>query len=148
MARTRDRRELHFSVAGTAEAERPYRTTYISPAFPAWKRALVEREITRAPDLLVIDSVAEWNCRSCGETGRYLFMEGEGPLCLGCAKLDHLVFLPRGDADLTRRAKDLSGLYAVVVRFSRVRKRYERQGLFVEPGALEGARAGEGGKGR
>jgi len=56
-----------------------------------------------------------------------------------CADLDHLVFLGRGDAALTRRATRYSGLWAVVVRFSRARKRYERQGVLVEPEALEKA---------
>ena len=41
-------------------------------------------------------------------------MEGPGPLCLACAELDHLVFLGRGDAALTRRAKAASKLWAVV----------------------------------
>jgi hypothetical protein len=56
-----------------------------------------------------------------------------------CADLDHLVFLPRGDAALTRRAKKSSSLSAVVVRFSRARGRYERQGILVEDQALERA---------
>jgi len=60
---------------------------------------------------------------------------------LSCADLDHLVFLSRGDTALTRRAKKASSLSAVVVRFSRTRKRYERQGLLVEQPALEGAEA-------
>lgn len=46
-----------------------------------------------------------------------------------------------GDAKLTRRAKERSAVHAVVVRFSRTRKRYERQGLLVQPAALESARA-------
>jgi hypothetical protein len=37
---------------------------------------------------------------------------------------------------LTRRAKARSGRTAVVVRFSKSRGRYERQGLLVEPQAL------------
>jgi hypothetical protein len=45
--------------------------------------------------------------------------------------------LPSGEAALTRRAKKASGLSAVVVRWSRTRKRYERQGLLVENAALE-----------
>jgi hypothetical protein len=49
------------------------------------------------------------------------------------------VFLPAGDAALTRRAKHNSRLSAVVVRFSRARKRYERQGILVEEDALERA---------
>lgn len=78
-------------------------------------------------------------CADCGEElgkGRFLRMEGRRPLCLSCADLDHLVFLPRGDAALTRRAGKYSTLRAVVVRFSRSRKRYERQGVLVEEAAL------------
>ena len=56
-----------------------------------------------------------------------------------CADLDHLVFLGAGDAALTRRAKKASVLSAVVVRWSRSRKRYERQGILVEEPALEQA---------
>jgi len=70
-----------------------------------------------------------------------LFMEGAGPLCMDCADLGHLVFLPAGDAALSRRAKQASRLSAVVVRFSRARKRYERQGILVEEAALEQAEA-------
>ena len=70
-----------------------------------------------------------------------LTMEDRGPLCLGCADLGHLVFLPSGDAALTRRARKASGLSAVVVRFSRARRRYERQGILVEEEALEQAEA-------
>jgi len=66
-------------------------------------------------------------------------MEDTGPICMTCADMDHLVFLPSGDAALTRRAKKASGLSAVVVSFSRSRKRYERQGLLVEPDALDQA---------
>jgi hypothetical protein len=44
--------------------------------------------------------------------------------------------LPTGDALLSRRVKAKSTRCAVVVRFSRSRRRYERQGLLVEPLAL------------
>jgi hypothetical protein len=66
-------------------------------------------------------------------------MEKERPLCLACADLDYLVYLPAGDPALSRRSRKHSTLSAVVVRFSRARKRYERQGLLVEPAALERA---------
>ena len=69
--------------------------------------------------------------------GEFLFLDGEQALCVSCADLDHLEYLPRGDAALTRRAKKYSGLSAVVVRFSRSRGRHERQGLLVEVTALE-----------
>ena len=60
-------------------------------------------------------------------------------LCLACADLNHLIFLPSGDAALTRRARKHSTLSAVVLKWSRARKRYERQGLLVEEQAIEQA---------
>jgi len=63
-------------------------------------------------------------------------MENEVPICMNCAGLGDLVFLPAGDARLTRLVKVKSQRVAVVVRFSRSRKRYERQGLLVEEPAL------------
>ncbi|MEK6325114.1 MAG: DUF2293 domain-containing protein [Acidobacteriota bacterium] len=84
----------------------------------------------------------------CGECGRDLLkgnlirLQGEkGALCLECADLDHLEFLPRGDAAITRRSTKYSRLWAVVVEWSRSRKRYERQGILAEPGAIERALA-------
>ncbi len=62
-----------------------------------------------------------------------------GALCLACADLDHLVFLPAGDTAVTRRARKHSTLAAVVLKWSQARKRYERQGLLVEAQALEQA---------
>ena len=64
-----------------------------------------------------------------------------GALCLTCADLDHLLFLSSGDAALTRRARQHSTLAAVVLKWSRARKRYERQGLLVEEHALARAEA-------
>ena len=83
------------------------------------------------------------SCSECGEElGRRAWItlvEHQGALCLSCADLDHLVFLPSGDAALTRRARKHSTLAALVLRWSRARKRYERQGLLVEAQALERA---------
>jgi len=86
--------------------------------------------------LVVIQPIRDWACADCGGTGDLLRMTDAGPLCLACADLDHLEFLPAGDAALTRRATKASGLSAVVVRWSRSRKRYERQGVLVEEQAL------------
>ena len=63
-------------------------------------------------------------------------MQRDQPLCLACADLDNLEFLPAGDTALSRRARKYSSLAAVVVRFSRARNRYERHGLLVTPDAL------------
>jgi hypothetical protein len=65
-----------------------------------------------------------------------LVVEGGAPRCLDCADLGHLVFLPRGDAALTRRSREESALSAVVVRFNRRKGRYERQGVLVEEAGL------------
>jgi hypothetical protein len=86
--------------------------------------------------LVVIQPIRDWSCAECGGSGDLLRMEDVGPLCLSCADLDHLVFLPAGDTALTRRATKASSLSAVVVRWSRSRKRYERQGVLVEDHAL------------
>lgn len=82
-------------------------------------------------------------CGECGEDlgpKAWITLAGDkGALCLGCADLDHLVFLSSGDAALTRRARKHSTLVAVVLKWSRARKRYERQGLLVETQGLEKA---------
>jgi len=96
----------------------------------------------RSADLVVVSPLSDWTCAACGGTdGGWLVMEDRGPLCMSCADLAHLVFLPSGDAALTRRARRHSGLSAVLVRFSRARKRWERQGVLVEEAAIERAEA-------
>jgi hypothetical protein len=79
-------------------------------------------------------------CFECGQElprKSFLRLEADKPLCLGCVDLDRLEFLGRGDAAVTRRAKKHSTLWAVVVEWSRARKRYERQGILVEPEAID-----------
>ncbi len=83
-------------------------------------------------------------CDECREElppGSFSRLEAGDAHCLACADLDHLVFLPRGDAALTRRAAKHSGLSAVVVRWSPARKRYERHGILVDEEALARAEA-------
>lgn len=136
VARTPDRRPLRFSLVGVPEIERAYRTEWLSPDLPDTRRERILQREAQPPDLVVISPLKEWTCGRCGGTGDFLIMQDDTPLCLRCARLDHLVFLPSGDAGLTRRARKASATSAVVVRFSRSRKRYERQGLLVEPAAL------------
>jgi hypothetical protein len=139
LAATRDHRPLRFSSDGNTATEAACRTHWISPELSEAKRGRLTERQSRAPDLVVIEPVKEFTCTGCGDTGPYLIMEDPGPLCLTCADLDHLVFLPAGNAALSRRAKSASVLSAVVVRWSRSRKRYERQGILVEEAALEHA---------
>lgn len=94
-------------------------------------------------DLKVFITRRDATCDECGaDLGRKAWItlrEDKGALCLSCADLDHLLFLPAGDAALTRRSRKYSTLVAVVLRWSPRRKRYERQGLLVEEAALEQA---------
>lgn len=86
----------------------------------------------------------ETKCAECGRElfdGNLLRMEDNRPLCLDCADLGHLEFLGSGNTALTRRATKHSPLRAVVVRWARARKRYERQGILVTPEAIEQAEA-------
>jgi hypothetical protein len=99
----------------------------------------VAKPHSRPSELVVVLPVKKWTCTSCGGTGDLLKMEDGRPLCVDCADLGHLVFLPSGDAALTRRAKRISGPSAVVVRWSRTRERYERQGILAEAEAIERA---------
>jgi hypothetical protein len=139
LARNRGGQPLRFSVSGQEGIERAYRTHWVSPELSEQKRQRLAERQSRPPDLVAIVPLGDWTCSQCGGTGGFLLMEEPGPMCLACADLDHLVFLPAGDATLSRRAKKASRLSLVVVRFSRARKRYERQGILVEEAALERA---------
>ncbi len=93
-------------------------------------------------ELKVFISSRESKCDVCGEDlghGAWIVLQGEdkGVACLSCADLEHLVFLPSGDTALTRRSRKHSKLAAIVLKWSKARKRYERQGLLVENEALE-----------
>jgi hypothetical protein len=99
--------------------------------------------MVKTADLKVFISTRDATCDECDENlGRKAWITltktGEA-LCLSCADLDHLIFLPSGDAALTRRSRKYSTLSAVVLKWTRARKRYERQGLLVESRALEQA---------
>jgi len=89
--------------------------------------------------LTVYITTRESQCDECKEDlGRHAWitLDNGRAVCLACADLEHLVFLPSGDAALTRRARKHSRLSAIVIKWSRARKRYERQGLLVEDEAL------------
>jgi hypothetical protein len=141
VARTPQRQALRFSVSGNPTIERLYCTHWVSPELSEKKRERLAEKASRAPNLVVIQPLdREWSCHKCGNSGDLLIMENPGPACLRCAGLDDLEFLPAGHALLTRRAKAKSARSAVVVRFSKTRRRYERQGLLVEPHAIASAR--------
>jgi hypothetical protein len=134
-------RPLKVSASGDPEIERIFTTRWVSE-LPERKQQKVIEKAAAPKEIVVFSTLRDSKCSECQEDlpkGSFLTMENGGPLCLECADLDHLEYLPRGDAALTRRSGKYSALRAVVVRFSRSRGRYERQGILVEPAALEKA---------
>lgn len=137
IARTPSRQTLRFSESGDPTIEKLYRTHWISGELSQKERGRLVERASHAPELVVIQPLNEtWTCHRCGGTGDLLIMESPGPACLRCTGLDDLEFLPAGDALLTRRVKAKSATHAVVVRFSKTRRRYERQGMLVEQRTL------------
>jgi hypothetical protein len=143
-----NRRELQFSKSGDPNIECAYRTHYISPVLSAKKQQKIQEKLSKPPELVVLIITQDGQCSRCQKAlGRssFLYREGDQSLCLGCAGLDELIFLPSGNARLTRQVKSECTRYFVVLKFSRARKRYERQGLLVEEQGLEKARQKLGG---
>ncbi len=136
VARSVGREPLRFSKSGDAAIELAYRTHWISPTLAEKARAHIEQRASAPPELVAVEASREWKCHRCSATGPMLVMEAEGTACLGCLGLGDLVWLPSGDATVTRRARKASARSLAVVRWSKARKRYERIGLLVEPAAL------------
>jgi len=122
--------------------EQAFRQHFISPQLPEKKLEKLREKVNAPAPPTVFSIVKASKCSQCNQElwkGELLTMQGNQALCMECADLDHLVYLGSGDAALTRRATRHSSLWAVVVRFSRSRGRYERQGVLVQPEALEKA---------
>jgi hypothetical protein len=134
--------ELRFTPDAEPELEKLFRTHYVAPELGEAKQKKLVEKAGQAKQPVVFDNLRPSTCSECGteiDKGDFLYMEGGQPLCLACGGFGGFEFLLAGDTALTRRAGKYSGRSAVVVRFSRSRKRYERQGILVEPEALEKA---------
>src|SRR3990167_9234 len=144
LARTRGpKRELRFSVSNNPAIEEQYCTHYISPILSEKKQELLKENIEKSPDAVVFIILNNSECSQCKAVltkGSFLYKEVDQAFCLACAKVDHLAYLPSGDAKLTRWAKKGSTTSAIVVKFSRARNRYERQGVLVEEESLKKAK--------
>jgi hypothetical protein len=131
---------LRVTDCGDPGAETFFKTHYAPGHLSPKQSARLEKKLKKTPDLVVFQKVSdEGNCGECQTellSGDFMMLEKGQPLCLTCADLDYLVFLPAGNMALSRRARKHSQLAAVVVRFSRSHNRYERQGLLVTEPAL------------
>jgi len=97
----------------------------------------------KTDDIKVFISSGASKCDECNKNldlhAWITLKEDKGALCLECSDLDHLAFLPGGNAALTRRSRKYSTLSAIVLKWNKSRKRYERQGLLVEKQGIEKA---------
>lgn len=131
--------DLRVSPFDNEEFEKSWRAVYIQPGASKTRREKAAVQEQKQP---VFEVVRDSKCSECGAEingGGMLMMERDQPLCLHCAGLGDLEFLPSGDTALTRWTTKYSARTAVVVRFSRSRGRYERQGILAEPRAIERA---------
>ena len=135
--------ELRVAEDADPDMEAFFRTCYAPADITPRKLEALKKKLNKPPDLVVFMTVRESvTCEECSDEilkGDFLFREKNKSLCLRCADLDHLEFLPSGDAAMSRRAKKHSPLSAVVVQFNRRRKRYERRGILATSRAIEQA---------
>jgi hypothetical protein len=108
----------------------------------AWQMANGGMKSEKNKGILVFIVRRDTKCSECGEelwSGSFLCLEKDKALCLSCADLDQLEYLTSGDPALTRRSTKYSKIHAKVLKWSRTRNRYERQGILAEPKAIEQA---------
>ena len=136
-------RKLQLLADEDTEYETFLLTRYQRADLTDARKKQIKKKLTKAPDLVVFILTGKpATCSECDqsiEKGELMYREEDLPLCMQCADFDYLEFLPSGNATLTRRAKKFSNLSAVVVKFNRRRKRFERQGLLVDSSAIREA---------
>ena len=82
------------------------------------KQQKLQAHLGAPPGIVVFSTLRDLRCSQCQADlphGSFLLIENREPLCLTCAELDHLVYAPRGNPALSRRARKHSTLSAVVV---------------------------------
>lgn len=136
---------LYVTIDHNPEREEFFRTHFAPADLPKRKADRLKAKLEKAPELVVFRTVSKSvicaECKTDLGKGDFLFMDKGQPLCLSCADLDHLEYLHRGDAALTRRARKHSRLSAVVVEFRKSRGRYERLGILAGSEAIARAEA-------
>jgi hypothetical protein len=98
---------LQFSSSDHTQIEKTFRTHYVSPALSERKQQKLQEKLEKAPQPVVFMNLRDTESSECGAEiaqGAMLLMDADQPLCLHCARLDGLEYLPAGDTALTRRA--------------------------------------------
>lgn len=136
---------LKIYASDDEQAEALWHQRWIPSDLSAKKAEKLEQKLKKVEDLVVFSQAHdEQTCTECQAVtcrGELFFLDVDRPICLSCADMDHLEFLPSGDATLTRRARKFSSLTAQVLQFNRRRKHYERIGLLVTPESIDQAEA-------
>ena len=91
-----------------------WRLLHLKSNYGIVKMNTVNQRMPEQDDLKVFITSIESTCDECkedlGSKAWITLTKEKGALCLSCADLDNLVFLPSGDAALTRRARKHSTL--------------------------------------
>ena len=112
--------DLQFSKSGDPSIEKNSGLTMFPRPCPRANQGAAQKLSSPATPV-VFEILRDSACSECGaelSQGNFLVMEAEQPLCLPCARLDDLEYLPAGNTALTRRAARYSERTAVVVRAS------------------------------
>lgn len=70
---TRHRQPLRFSTTRDPAIEQAYRTHWLSPELRSKDAERVRQRAAKAPDLVVVSPIREWQCDGCGGAGDFLF---------------------------------------------------------------------------
>lgn len=127
---------LAFTADRDPPTERGSRIRWSATEIPGPK-ALPPR--SKPPRVLAVERDAD--CRKCGAVHDLLLRDKAGGICVDCAGLGHLVFLPSGDAALTRHTTKAAPVSAVVMLPNMQRMRHERQGILTDQRTIELAAA-------
>jgi hypothetical protein len=85
------------------------------PQLKETKQVKIKEKLEKQPELVAFIILKDSVCSRCHREmwkGSFLFMEADQPLCMKCAGFDHLLFLPSGDAQVTRKVRKKCALKA------------------------------------
>lgn len=131
------------NVAACRRGQVPFLERVVSAGLGRVSTAMRERELAEheegAREPLVFVPQRESRCDKCQKElprGAFIRLHDSRAECMTCAGYEDLLYLPAGDPTMTRRARAASERYAIVMKWSRARERYERQGILVQRDAL------------
>lgn len=123
---------LTFTADGNPDTERHFRIRWAPSEDPAPKPPSL-----RYGEQGVLSAGYAGQCATCRDSSDLLVRNRAGGICPDCAGLGHLVYLPCGDAALTRHTNKAARASVAVMRVNVKRMAHERQGILTEQCAIE-----------